>query len=182
MIRTLLTIATSALLCSCLISVNPLSSPAEASPDERLFGVWVLQDEDDGGAYLHVGRGEQGMTEALMIEHRQDGTYKTFRYRAFPTKLGEQTFLNVVSPDDHKDRKGYDIVRYQVDGKRLSIALMTEAVVKADIAAGKLKGKVEKGEFGDVTITASNEELRAYLQAADPAKLFPKPARFLKQD
>jgi hypothetical protein len=181
MIRSLtagVTLALCGLVCGCLVSLQPLSSAAQATVDEQLLGVWRAHDPGEDLVYLHIGRGDKRMTEATMVEHRDDGTYKAFRYTAFPTKAEGMTLLNVMSPEDHKDTKGYDIVRYQIDGKTLSIALLSEDAVKQAITGGKLKGRIESGTLGDTTITASGPELLAYIKASDPAKLFPKTLRF----
>ena len=171
-------LALCALLCGCLVSLHPLSSRAEAAPDEQLFGVWYAHDEGEDLTYLHVGRGKKGMTEAMLVEHGGDGTYKISRYTAFPTRFEGMTLLNVISPEDHKDTKGYDIMRYHIDGNRLSLALMSEDAVKQAIKDGKLKGKVEPGTYGDTTITASGKELLAFIKSANESTLFPKALKF----
>lgn len=167
-----------ALLCGCLVTLHPLSSPSAAAPDARLFGVWVAHEPGEDLAYLHVGAGKNGMTEALMIEHGDDGRYQVSRYSAFPTQAGAMTLLNVVSHEDRKVSKGYDIVWYRIDGSTLSLAAMSEDAVKQDIRDGKVKGKVDPGALGDTTITASGKELLAYVASADPARLFPKALTF----
>jgi hypothetical protein len=181
MIRRLTVYATSALcalLCGCLVSLHPLSSPAEAAPDPQLLGVWVAHDKGEDLMYLHIGLGKKGMTEAMLVEHGEDGRYKVSRYSAFPTKIEGMSLLNVIAPEEHKDTRGYDIMRYQVDGNSLSLALMSEDAVKHDITDGKLEGKVEPGTYGDTTITASSRELLAYIKSADPSRLFPESLKF----
>ena len=169
----------SALLCGCPVALHPLSSQTQAAPDEELFGVWYAHDEGEDLTYLHVGRGKKGMTEAMMVEHNADGMYKVSRYTAFPTRFEGMTLLNIISPEDHKDTKGYDVMRYHIDGNHtLSLALMSEDVLKQDIKNGKLKGKVEPGAYGDATITATGTELLAYIKSADESKLFPKALKF----
>lgn len=173
------TLALCALLCGCPVALQPLSSSAEAVPDGQLLGVWYAHDKGENLVYLHVGRGKQGLMEAMLVEHGVDGGYKVSRYTAFPTQLEGMTLLNVISPEDHKNTPGYDIVRYHIDENRsLSLALMAEDVVKQAINDGKLKGKVGPAAFDDTTITASGKELLAYIKSADPSKLFPKALRF----
>lgn len=172
-------LALSALLGGCLVSRHPLSNPAKAAADAQLLGVWVAHDKGENLVYLHVGRGKNGMMEAMWVEHGEDGGYKVSHYSAFPTQLEGMTLLNVVSSEDHKATKGYDIMRYQIDGnRRLSLALMSEDFVKQDIKDGKLKGKIEPGKLGDTIITASGKELLAYIKSADQSKLFPNSLKF----
>lgn len=167
------------LLSGCLVSLQPLSSPAEAAPDPQLYGVWVAHDAGENLVYLHVGPGEKGMTKAMWVEHGKDARIKVIEYSAFPSQLAGMTLLNVVSPADAMKPKGYDIMQYRIeDNHSLSLSLMSEAVVKQDIQDGKLKGKIKPGKFGDTIITASASELRAYIEAADKAKLFSTPLKF----
>lgn len=173
------TLALCAMLCGCPVAQQPLSNPADAAPDAQLLGVWQAHDKGEDLVYLHIGRGKQGLMDAMLVEHGEDGRYKVFHYSAFPTQYEGMTLLNIISPEDHKDTPGYDIVRYHVDGKRsLSLALMSEDVVKQAINDGKLKGKVGPGTFDDTTITASGKELLAYIKSADQSKLFPKALKF----
>lgn len=182
MIRTLIlhaTLALCMLLSGCLLSVQPLSNPAKAAPDPQLYGVWVAHDEGENLVYLHVGPGDKGMTKALWVEYGKDAAFKVSHYTAFPTQLENMTLLNVISLDDHPSTKGYDIMWYHIGGNRsLSLALMSEEVVRQDIRDGKLKGNIKPGKFSDTLITASSSELRAYIKAADPSKLFGKPLKF----
>lgn len=182
MIRTLSFYAmllSSLLLCGCLVSLQPLSGPGETTSDPQLFGMWVLRDASENRVYLHVGPGEKGTTQALWVEHGKDARIKLTDYRAFPTQLAGMTLLSVEAPADPMKPKGYDIMRYRIeDDHSLSLALMSEEVVKQDIKDGKLKGRIKPGKFGDTIITASTRELRAYVEAADPSRLFATPLRF----
>ena len=173
------TLALCALLGGCLVSLHPLSSPTDAVMDAQLLGVWYAHDQGEDLIYLHVGRGKKGMIEAMLVEYAEDGRFKVSRYSAFPTQFEGMTLLNIISPEDHKDTKGYDIMQYHVEGNHsLSLALMSADLVKQDIHDGKLKGKVKPGAFGDTTITASGKELLAYIKSADQSKLFPTSLRF----
>jgi hypothetical protein len=159
--------------------VQPLSSPGKAVPDPQLYGVWVAHEEGENLVYLHVGADEEGMTKALWVEYGKDAAYKLSHYRAFPTRIDDMTLLNVISLDEHASAKGYNIVRYHIESDHsLSLALMSEDAVRQDIKDGKLKGKIKPGNYGDTLITASSSELRAYIKAADPSKLFGKPLKF----
>ena len=164
------------LLTACPESVHPISDPATAGHDPAVFGVWHGSFDGDE-MYLHVGPGERGMTKAVQVEHKQKGDINTERYFAFPTRLGKLAMLNVHRVDEER-HSAYTLFRYQADKKKLTLWILSYAAAREDIKAGKLKGKVEDGPFGETRITASSEELVKYLQEGDPKRLFDKPLVF----
>jgi hypothetical protein len=167
------------LLAGCPESIHPLGDPAKAAPDPALFGVWHGTFDGDE-IYLHVGPADRGMTQAVMVEHREkDGAIKLERYVAFPTQLGKLAMLNVRRVDEPDTDRGYNLFRYQVDKKKLTLWMTAYAAAHDDIKAGKLAGKASDKPYGETLITASSEELAKYLLLeTDPARLFDKPLAF----
>jgi hypothetical protein len=93
------------------------------------------------------------------------------QYSAWRTVIDGKTFLNVVHLGATLKTM---IATYDLgaDGT-LVLRLMDTKYVAAAIEAGKLKGKVKKGQYVDeVTITASRAELAAFVAAADRDALF----------
>ena len=86
--------------------------------------------------------------------------------------------LNVRRIDEPDADRGYSLMKYQVDKKKLTLWMTSFAAVRDDIKAGKLKGKAADGQFGDTRITASSAELAKYLQESDEKRLFDKPLPF----
>lgn len=166
------------LLAGCPESIHPVSDPAEADHDAALFGVWRGTFDGDE-VYLHVGAGERGMTHAVLVEHKQrGGAPQVERYAAFPTRLGKLRLLNVRRTDEAGAGRDYAIMKYQVDGKNLTLWMTSYAVVREDIKAGKLEGKAGDGPLGETRITASSEELARYFEEGDARRLFDKPLPF----
>ena len=67
-------------------------------------------------------------------------------------------------------------VLYRIDAKgRLTLSLMNEDGTKAAMRAGKIKGTIEKGEYGDAMITADPAALDKFLASPAAAALFAKP-------
>src|SRR5579859_3972891 len=101
------------LLTSCVVtSDNPLSAPEKAKPDPALVGQWQNKD-DPSETYVFSIKDEHWMH----IEDRKKD-HPPESYDFFTTKVGENTFLNVIhlGKDDQGQptHEGYFIVRYRV--------------------------------------------------------------------
>jgi len=170
------TLALSVLMCGCPESVHPISDPARAALDPALFGVWHGTFDGDE-IYLHVGQGERGMTKATMVEHDKKGGIKTERYVAFPTQLDGLAMLNVRAVGEGDTVRGYTLIKYEVTSRKLTLWMLSYAAARDDIRAGKLRGKAEDGAYGETYISASSEELAAYVLAGK-VRVFDKPLVF----
>jgi len=173
------TLALCVLMCGCPESVHPLSDPAGAAPDAALFGVWHGSFDGDE-IYLHVGPGERGMTKATMVEHDKRGGIKTERYVAFPTQLEGLVMLNVRAVGESDNERGYTLFKYEVASRKLTLWMLSYAAARDDIRAGKLKGKAEGGPYGETYISASSQELAAYVLGGQ-ARVFDKPLVFRRK-
>ena len=177
MLRRLL-LASTLLLTACPESIHPISDPARAAPDPALLGVWHGTFDGDE-VFLHVGSGEHGLTRAVLVEHKEKGgAPKVERYAAFPTQVGKLAMLNVRRTDEPAAARGYSLMKYQVEKKKLTLWMTAYGAVREDIQAGKLAGRAEEGKFGETRITASSEELVQYLRESDEKRLFDKPLVF----
>ena len=167
------------LLSACLDSINPASDPAKAAVDPALLGAWRGTFDDDV-VYLHVGWSDAlSRMQAVTVEHRKkDGALDVSEYTAFPSHLGKLDVLNVMQTSGKDRSDGYTLLKYRASGGKLTLWSMSEEALRADVKAGKVKGTVGSDTFGDVTITASTAEIAAYLQAADPARLFTNVLKF----
>jgi hypothetical protein len=171
-----------ALLGGCPESIHPASDPATAAAEPSLHGSWHGSFDGDE-VWLHVGPGDRGMTQAVLVEHKEKGgAIKTEHYVAFPTRLGRLTVLNVRRTDEVDHDRGWSLMKYEAGRKKLTLWMTSFAAVRDDILAGKLQGKAAEGTFGETLITAPSAELVKYLQAADPKRLFDKPLVFRRAD
>ena len=104
---------------------------------------------------------------------KPDGTTEQFEpLLLFPTTIGEKTYLNVCDGKEPQvkllEDKGWTaetvnaflIFRYQVTGDTLTVQWMDGDAKKRAVEAGKIKGKIEKDQDGNVrahfTDTAEN--------------------------
>jgi hypothetical protein len=157
------------LFTSCVDSKVPLSDPNMSQADERLAGNWRLRN-DDGSVnnYRFVRAGDKFPASVMRVagsSRKPDGTTEQFAsLLLFPTTIGEKTYLNVTEGTDPKvklvEEKGwtaetvniYWIYRYQVTGDVLTVQGIDGDAKKRFIEAGKIKGKIEKGQDGNTKV------------------------------
>ena len=106
-----------------------------------------------------------------------DDEWTAFNLRT--ATLGKNHFMNVVETFDNNEPVASDLkdasfpVLYKF-GKNhtLTLYLLDEDKTKEAIAAGKLAGTVESGNFGDVKITSDDAALDAFMATPEAVKLF----------
>jgi len=173
------------LLASCTpTSINPLSSPKTAQPDQRLLGDWYGDTNDSHDTYHFTLK--KGAWMHVVITHSKTDD-KPDSYDLFPTVIGKQTFLNVQmdSKDDkRKPLKMYVLLRYALSSdQKLSSWNMSSTVLAAAINAGKLKGIVQEDAHPitggqpaqpdrDITLQDTSEHLANFIQSTDVDLLF----------
>jgi len=155
-------------------SLNPLSTPENATADPRLAGVWYGKSGEDE-VFLHFVPGQKAEMQVVEVDHEKKGLAHTTLYTVFPTVLGEQHYLNI------REEKGepYFLAHYQLTGNgALTIWLMSENSTAKAIKKGKIKGKVVEKSSGDhtpqrdITITDTTANLAAFVKKSSPDLLF----------
>jgi hypothetical protein len=107
---------------------------------------------------------------------------------AFPTVLGDNTYLNVVLDEKQVkllDAKGwnadvvecYTFIKYQLDGDKLVVWAIDDKAKEQAIKDGKIKGVAEKDKPAIFTDTAENVD-RFITNAGDTLWDTKKPGRF----
>jgi len=179
--------------CSPLVSVNPLSSPAE--PDKRLEGLWRYESKEGDRVFLHVGEKDLNRMEAVSIEHRDDGTLNVIRAPFFITKTAGNEYLNLrleeVDEEGAENKyQGFLFLKYTVDDDSLMVFPLTKEPIIAAIQANALKGEVVYDDKGGdarsaptidhVTITDDSANILQFLETGNHAELFPEAMRFVR--
>ena len=166
----LLLIACLGLLTGCLpTATQPLGSLENATPEERLDGTWYGKSGEDQ-IFLHFVQGQGAELQVVEVDHEKKGAAHTTLYRAFPTVVGGNHYLNVREDK----QEAYYFVRYQISKSEvLSLSLMGDASAAKAIAGHKIKGKVTGSDTNrDVKITDSTEHLAAFISKGDPDLIF----------
>ena len=158
---------------------HPVGTTAGLRPDPLLSGTWTGINADGKPFYLHFLQQSDGTLSAVIVESgpkAEDWNVVT----ATTATLGANHYMNArllwTNGKPENAPAGTVPVLYRLDAKgTLTFALMDENAVKAAIAAGKIKGTVEKGQFGDATITVDAKALDAYFAAPGVTRMFAKP-------
>ena len=161
--------------CSPPESPNPLSDPATAKADKRLDGIFVGRLGDTDGMVRLVPKEGARFDLVLVVDDSPKGAV-VLTYDAFPTALAGKTYLNLrrkTFTDTYAEKfelsPDYIFARYEFDKSgALTLWTMDSSPVSAAVKEGKLKGK----EGDPVKLTASTEELAAFVSAAKPDELW----------
>jgi hypothetical protein len=186
---------------SCVVdSLNPLSDPAAAEVDSRLFGQWRHKEGNETIDYI-IGRPPENSIKdcppGLMVVY-------SFRRSAkgevsgggepmyfFVSKIGKDDYLNLFGLPDGKriekwnreDLKSFFPVKYSVVQDRLTYWLMDLNATATVIESGKLKGNVTRkkitkdgaqvdGPIDGVHLTDASASLAKFLDGAGGQTLF----------
>ncbi len=170
--------------CLPVTSKSPVGTTTGLGNDAALYGTWKGYSADDHSpVYVHILRSKNDEAiQAVMVgtgNDKEEGTIMLVELRT--ATLGENHFMNVIkfyTKDEHgetvntlKDASIPVLYRF---GKNhsLRLYLLSEDKTKEAIAAGKLQGNVESGNFGDVKITSDAPALDAFMATPEAAKLF----------
>ena len=176
--------------CLPVTSKTPVGTTAGLGADPALIGTWKVIPEkkkdaaaDDGPGFIHFILAKDGTMTALTVSTGRAGdAAKTHGewsvFAASAAQLGQNRFLNVRETSENgepsKDEDAGNIpVLYRFGrGGKLTLYLIDEKAAKDAIAAGKIEGKVEAGDYGDVALTAPADKLDAFFASKDGAALF----------
>ena len=179
-------------LCACppVTSKTPVGTTVKAVRDPALSGVWrgKVADGDVLSTFTFLPQDDGTYTVVLVSppSAKDNGGFGVFGVET--VTLGRFHFINARElTDDHKAAKGAMAdntipLLYRLEGDNtLVLYMMDETAVHDAIKAGKIKGTIEEGQFGDVTLTASPGELDAYMASPAARALFTKPLVVLKR-
>ncbi len=183
-----LLLAVIALVASCEPprSKNPLSDPATAKRDERIFGTWAGRVGDKSDVTLTVLARRGATFDLVILGDDHDNGAVVLAFEGFPSVIGGKSYFNLRSKSftgDYGEKSHvaecWIFARYEVgtDGV-LTLFDMEEDPARAAILAGKLEGKIESGQ---VELTGASTKLAAFVATSDASKLFTKFGTFKRQ-
>ena len=177
----------------CVETESSLGEPSAAEADERMIGEWY------GGGLITVSVRKldgdpAGMLRLsyILVSNDEKNPVSYANFRAWRTTIDGRTYLNLEKTSESWHESAMPprlIVRFEpmsegfvrmgIEGKEIAAQggaqfwLMHTGNITAAIRAGELKGRVE-GDSADppVTITATREELRAFIAAKGPDYVF----------
>ena len=195
-------LAAALLAAACLpvTSKTPVGTTAGLGADPALIGTWkVIPDrrkdnaqDGNGPGFIHFILAKDGTITALTVSTGKPGDAAKSHgewsvFAASTAQLGQNRILNVRETSENgepaKDEDAQNIpVLYRFGrGGKLTLYLIDEKEAKAAIAAGKIEGTVEAGDYGDVALTAPADKLDAFFASDDGAALFKEELIALKR-
>jgi hypothetical protein len=133
-----LLVALTAALAGCFESARPLSQPGTVARDRAILGHWNCvpdpQEKPDDRATLLVWPFDASQYYAEWTEGPN-----TTRYRAYGSRIGSTTLLNVLEMKIAREDAKWAFVRYRFEGDRLRIAVVKDDAVRGATEAAKLE-------------------------------------------
>ena len=180
-------VAIAATACLPVTTSSPIG-PALSKPDPLLTGMWKGKvGESRAIAYLTFFPQSDGSLKIVMLmppAANEDGGWMIFQARS--VTLGSNQYLDAREVDDGGKppdaRLAHVPVLYHVSGEGLLVLyLVDDAAAREAIQKGAIPGTIERGDYGDVTITADPAALAAFLRNDAGRALFKKPFATLER-
>jgi hypothetical protein len=175
--------------CPPVTSKTPVGTTVKAVRDSGLAGAWrgKVADGDVTSTFTFLPE-EDGTFSVVLVtppSAKDNGGFGVFGVQT--VALGRYRFINAHETyEDNKPAKGTMAdntipILYKLSGDTLVLYIVDDTAARDAIKAGKLKGVVQSGEFGDVTITAAPGDLDTYMASPAGRALFTKPLAVLKR-
>ncbi len=183
-----------------MVSVNPLSAPAEL--DKRLEGVWKYDSRDDEEVYLHIAEKSENTMVALSVEHKKSGNLDIIKIPFFLTRTNTNNYLNVRLEDLEREvsegNEGFIFIKYVfIDKNTLLFFQLDSQLIIPAIQTEKLKGKITYNKkivpqeiknnnaksyktVDCVIITDTSKNILNFVEAGNNDELFPDAKKFIK--
>ena len=144
---------------ACARFENPLVAEEGPQFDEGLAGHWYAESPDGRFEMLIERKGDEGRILATEIETGKEPT--TDELNLITARIGQQTFASVASVDENSN---WVLFRYELATPDRLILYQDEDRVWSDAMRDKLiPGSDQTGKVRNSTVTASSEELRAFV-------------------
>lgn len=164
-------------------TTHPVGTIAGLKLDPVLNGTWQADpaSKDERGVFLHFLPKLDGSLTVLMVQSgdEPDGDWNLIELTN--GKSGSNRYMNARllmsnGKPDEGSPGGTIPLLYRLDAQgRLLLYIMNEDRAKAAIKAGKIKGTIEKGDYGDAVITADPAALDKFMASPAALTLFVKP-------
>jgi hypothetical protein len=178
---------------------SPVGTTTGLKPDPALYGMWEAhfdptQSENAPGdakerVFIAILPDKGGDVTAVFVDipsAAKNGEWNS--YALTTATLGVYHYINVRAliadgtPAEGREATSTFPILYRIEGDNtLRLYLIDEDAAKAAVTAGKIAGKIESGNFGDVMLTASPAELDALFSSDAGRALFTKPLIVLRR-
>jgi hypothetical protein len=182
MLARVLAVCTFALvLAGCLPeSANPITPPEQGLDAPELHGLW-RSEMAETTLYVHVLRGAGPELEIVAVGHDADNTGSADLYVGHVSAVGPRRYLNLRPADAQADAAApYWIFGYERgDDDGITLLFLSADTLARAVDDGRLTGEVTTDSVGrSVRLTASGEEIAAYLNETATKELFDRAIDF----
>lgn len=172
--------------CGQVVSKNPLPIK-DSKVDDRILGTWQTKINKHK-SYVHIGRFDNGMYQALLVEFNNDGSYDYLEFDLYTTEINKKHYMNIklnsssietaeeLEANDIKD--SYLIAEYGIDkANSLHISLLNGDKIQTEPEQGELSND-SQGDLNVKTlknykiINESSNELKKIITKQDAFKSF----------
>jgi hypothetical protein len=144
---------------ACARFENPLVAEEGPQFDEGLTGHWYAESPDGRFEMLIERKGDAGRVLATEFETGKEPS--TDELSLITARIGQQTFASVAGVDENSN---WVLFRYELATPDRLILYQDEDRVWSDAMRDKLiPGSDQTGRIRNSTVTASSEELRAFV-------------------
>lgn len=184
LVRAVLSVWLALMVAGCVPTAeNPIVTDGPKT-DKDIVGTWHGTTDDGASLYMHVlKRNDDQLGVILVISNDEaDARDEWAAFRIVTAQVGEQRYMSALwdlnDGEPVKGREvGYHLLRYSLepDGS-LAIVQVNEEKLVAAVRDGLIAGKIENTDWNEeVRVTASSQELVAYLKTINPDDLFDRP-------
>lgn len=179
---------------------NPLSKPGEQKLDERLAGKWIKTGETTAKGKkpdLHYKFTMSADKKYYVVKSWKinNGVRKDSKslMQIHTSNIANKMYINVKphKPKENKKPAGYLILKYKIDGDKLSLSITNPVTIRNAIKNGGLRGKIPQYKRADGTmadsglkspkVTSSRRKLRKFFIKYDQ-QLFDKELMTIHRD
>jgi hypothetical protein len=170
--------------CSVVQSKNPLGPRSAAVRDERLEGMWKVDEGKGKFGYVFFAYHAHGGDGTIMELTKNDaGQVASAKYDFFVTRSSKHDYLNVTNGHSSDEsvfsigRGGtYSFAEYHFNwlGELVYSMVGGDGIAKA-VDEGKLKGKVDrdsKGAVNDIYLTDTSKRMLDFIESSKPKDVF----------
>jgi hypothetical protein len=181
LLRMMTAAAAALMLAGCLpvTTKTPVGTTTGLKADPALYGTWKGYDpkgKDDTPIFFHFFKGKADRMQAAMVQAAGAKDDGITAFDITTASLGKNRFINAVITDDKGTpadaaAKSFPVL-YTLKGRTLTLYLVDEDKATEAVKTGKIKGTIDPGVGGDVTITEDAKELDALMAKPEAKNIF----------
>ncbi|HKP37121.1 MAG TPA: hypothetical protein VJT71_09690 [Pyrinomonadaceae bacterium] len=164
-------LCSAALLSGCTVFLDTeLPRSIKTRPDPRLIGRWVLEDKD-GPVIVEFARARNGLTN-LSLETGNPSLDRNPIFSLTTTRINGRNFMIVKVVAGPERIRSFQLSRYEIVGKKLTIWYLNLEKLKTAVQDGKLKGEMGMGMLAGVTVKDRWANIASFLKFPDSDEYF----------